>query len=221
MRHYIAPPCHEPLSICYQDTDIIVVEKPSGLLSVPGRLKENSDSVQTRLEKMKLTPTIVHRLDMATSGLMVVALNKEGARQLNEQFRLRSVGKKYEAVCLGRLAEQSGEIDLPIMVDWPNRPKQKIDHENGKSSLTRYYVMSQEQVNETDVNRVELEPITGRSHQLRIHLFAIGHPILGCKFYQRENSLSMAPRLLLHAKQLSFQHPTDSKTMTFESVVPF
>lgn len=220
-KNFIAPVCHEQIEIVYQDHDIVVISKPSGLLSVPGRLKENFDSVASRLQALFCEVHIVHRLDMDTSGLMVVALNKQAHRDLSIQFQDRKTEKKYQAVVLGNLLEEEGEINLPIMTDWPNRPLQKVDFEQGKPSQTLYKVLEHFQQCGKVVNRVDLTPITGRSHQLRIHLSEIGHPIVGCSFYGNEQSTTLATRLLLHARQLGFTHPISLEYLLFDSVVPF
>ncbi|MFT5675016.1 MAG: tRNA pseudouridine32 synthase/23S rRNA pseudouridine746 synthase, partial [Paraglaciecola sp.] len=157
------------------------------------------------------TATIVHRLDMATSGLLVMAMNKAAHRHISKQFELRQTSKSYVAEVYGQIEQESGEIDLPLICDWPNRPKQMVDHSRGKSAQTHWQVLSRQETS----TRVELTPITGRSHQLRVHMLSIGHPILGDRLYAHEQALSMSSRLLLHAQSLSFKHPQLGHIMTF------
>lgn len=214
---YIVPPCHESVDILYADPHLLLVNKPSGLLSVPSKHPANRDCLITRLQQDYPQARIVHRLDLDTSGLMVVALDADTHRALNRQFEQRQVTKEYQAVVYGRVAAQQDLIDLPLICDWPNRPKQKVDHEHGKSAQTRYQVLETEE----DRTRLRLMPITGRSHQLRVHLMAIGHPILGCDFYAHPQALAMAPRLLLHATRLEFSHPVTGESVKGFSDVPF
>lgn len=190
--------------VLYQDKHIMVVNKPSGLLSVPGRAPENKDSVMTRVQNDFPTAESVHRLDMATSGVIVVALTKAAERELKRQFREREPKKTYIARVWGHLAQDEGLIDLPLICDWPNRPKQKVCYETGKSAQTEYQVISRDDDGST---RVKLSPITGRSHQLRVHMLAMGHPILGDGFYAHPEAKAMASRLQLHAQQLCITHP--------------
>jgi tRNA pseudouridine32 synthase/23S rRNA pseudouridine746 synthase len=159
--------------------------------------------VITRLRQDYPTATVVHRLDLDTSGLMTVPLTREAHAHISRQFQRRQVKKAYHAVVYGVMTDDEGEIDLPIAADWPNRPLQKICHERGKASLTRYRVLARH----ADRTRLLLEPTTGRSHQLRIHLASLGHPILGCDLYAHPEALAMSPRLLLHASYLGLEHP--------------
>lgn len=170
------PPMDPWLVILYQDEHIMVVNKPSGLLSVPGRLEEHKDSVMTRIQRDYPRAESVHRLDMATSGVIVVALNKAAERELKRQFREREPKKQYVARVWGHPAQAEGLVDLPLICDWPNRPKQKVCYETGKAAQTEYEVLENAPDNTA---RVLLKPITGRSHQLRVHMLAMGHPILG------------------------------------------
>ena len=190
----------------------MVVNKPSGLLSVPGRAPENKDSIMTRIQADFPTAESVHRLDMATSGVIVVALTKAAERELKRQFREREPKKSYVARVWGHLAQDEGLIDLPLICDWPNRPKQKVCYETGKSSQTQYQVLSRDTDGST---RVKLSPITGRSHQLRVHMLAIGHPILGDGFYAPVEAKAMASRLQLHAQELCITHPEFGTVMHF------
>jgi tRNA pseudouridine32 synthase/23S rRNA pseudouridine746 synthase len=203
------------LEIVCQDNDILVLNKPSGLLSVPG--KEHADCLQARVQRVFPTATVVHRLDMATSGLMVMALNKPAHRHISKQFELRETAKTYQAIVFDRVQQDSGEINLPLICDWPNRPKQMVDLEQGKKALTQWRVLERN----TQSTRLELKPVTGRSHQLRVHMLSMQHPIIGDTLYSQGKALKMADRLNLHAMFLSFRHPVSEKTLYFESEVPF
>jgi tRNA pseudouridine32 synthase/23S rRNA pseudouridine746 synthase len=203
-------------TVIYVDDHMLVAEKPTGLLSVPGRLPENKDCLITRLQADYPDALTVHRLDMATSGLMVFARGAEAHRTLSKAFADRQVSKRYVAMVAGVLIGE-GEVDLPLITDWPNRPRQMVDHHIGKPSLTRWQVTGEGQ----GTTRVELEPVTGRSHQLRVHMMAIGHPILGDIFYAPPEIERLSPRLLLHAERLSLPHPVSGETMDFQSPVPF
>lgn len=216
-RTHIVPPCTDPIRIIHSDAQFLIVEKPSGLLSVPGRHPKNKDSLISRMQEQHPTAQIVHRLDMDTSGLMVVALNPVSHRHLSKQFEHRQTQKTYIAQVYGTPTPNNGTIEAPIVCDWPNRPKQKICNETGKPSTTHYNILN----TQNDNARVKLTPITGRSHQLRIHLAHIGHPILGCAFYAHEHALNASPRLMLHAHTLGFHHPATEKWLSFESPVPF
>ncbi|WP_058912219.1 bifunctional tRNA pseudouridine(32) synthase/23S rRNA pseudouridine(746) synthase RluA [Entomohabitans teleogrylli] len=212
------PPTDPWLVILYQDDHIMVVNKPSGLLSVPGRLEEHRDSIMARIQRDYPAAESVHRLDMATSGVIVVALTKAAERELKRQFREREPQKHYLARVWGHPAREQGLVDLPLICDWPNRPKQKVCHETGKAAQTEYQVLEYAADNTA---RVLLKPITGRSHQLRVHMQALGHPILGDKFYATAQALAMAPRLLLHAESLTITHPAYGNRMTFRAAADF
>ena len=203
-------------SVIYRDDHILVAEKPAGLLSVPGRLPENKDCLISRLQVAYPNALTVHRLDMATSGLMVFARGPEAHRTLSKAFADRQVSKRYIAVVAGNLTGE-GEVDLPLITDWPNRPRQMVDHKIGKPSLTRWRVLAQGE----GTTRVELEPVTGRSHQLRVHMMAIGHPIVGDVFYAPPDVEALSPRLWLHAARLSLPHPVSGESMDFQSAAPF
>lgn len=210
------------LDIIYQDDDFIVLNKASGILSVPGRLPEHQDCLQNRVQRVLPTATIVHRLDMATSGLMIMALNKPAHVAISRQFEQRKTKKTYLARVFGLVELNEGSVDLPLICDWPNRPKQKVDHENGKQSLTHYRVLSKSDVAEEQASTlVELTPVTGRSHQLRVHMLALGHPILGDRLYASTQALAMKNRLQLHALNLSLFHPSTEQPMTFNAPCPF
>jgi tRNA pseudouridine32 synthase/23S rRNA pseudouridine746 synthase len=209
----------EPL---YLDDTLLVFDKPSGLLAVPGRGADRQDSLSARVQARYPDALIVHRLDMSTSGLMVMARGPAAQRELNKAFAAREVSKRYVAVVAGRLQappEDWGMIDLPIIVDWPNRPLRVVDPVRGKPSLTRWRVLG---AGPDGVGtRVELEPVTGRSHQLRVHLRELGHPILGDALYAPRGVQAQAPRLLLHAWSLRFFHPVTRETLMFECPAPF
>jgi tRNA pseudouridine32 synthase/23S rRNA pseudouridine746 synthase len=216
------PPMSPYLNIIYQDDDIVVLNKASGILSVPGRLLEHQDCLENRVQRVLPSPTIVHRLDMATSGLMVMALNKPAHVAISRQFEQRKIHKNYLARVFGQVQEVEGNVDLPLTCDWPNRPKQKVDHENGKKSLTYFRVLSySESLNEQPSTLIELTPVTGRSHQLRVHMLAIGHPILGDRLYAPKDALAMRNRLQLHAVNLSLCHPKTEQAITFNAPCPF
>lgn len=197
----------------FQDEHLLIVNKPAGLLSVPGRGEDKQDCLSARIQQRFPDALVVHRLDMATSGLMVFARGEVMQRELSRMFREREVTKRYVALVAGMLEHEVGEIDLPLIVDWPNRPKSKVDHESGKPSLTRYRLLGIENGD----SRVELKPITGRTHQLRLHLASIGHPIIGDTLYDGR----IAERLMLHATRLAFVHPITSKPLYFESDAPY
>lgn len=204
-----------PLTVLWQDSDLLFIDKPAGLLSVPG--KTEPDCVEARLRDTFPEALTVHRLDMATSGVMVFARNKAAQRHLGLQFERRHLEKTYIAIVHGRMAEKSGHIDLPLRADWPNRPLQMVCHEQGRSSQTDWRVLERED----DRTRVELTPLTGRSHQLRVHLKAIGHPILGDEFYAQGEALAVSDRLQLHAYRLSLFKPTGGERVTVAAPLPF
>lgn len=216
---YIVPHCPLPVNVLFADDAMVVVDKPHGLLSVPGRDPANRDCVPARLRAEYGELRIVHRLDLDTSGVMVLARTPAAHRHLNRQFEQRQVNKGYEALVWGLPEHDEGEIDLPICVDWPNRPRKIIDHVNGKHALTRYRVLARDM--ERGIARLALTPITGRSHQLRVHLAALGHPILGCPFYAGPEAQAAADRLTLHARFLELTHPFSGERLRFESPVPF
>ncbi len=212
-----SPTRYPYFTVLYQDEDMLVLNKPSGLLSVPGKALEHKDSLQLRVQLVYPTATIVHRLDMATSGLMVMALNMDAHRAISKAFELRQTSKSYLARVYGRLQQTAGSIELPLICDWPNRPKQMVDHERGKHALTHYHCLES---NDKE-SLVELTPVTGRSHQLRVHMLSVGHPILGDRLYAHDEALGAASRLQLHAKSLSFAHPSTDQPMHFKCPAPF
>lgn len=225
MQDFVYNPPIEPfLDILFEDTEIMVVNKPSGLLSVPGRLPEHQDSIIKRIWQKYPLAMASHRLDMDTSGIMVVGLNKEAISSLGKLFEKKEVTKRYLAVVNGKIDEH-GQIDLPIRCDLDNRPLQIVDHLQGKKSLTIYDKCSEYEVAKnidgTNTSIVKLTPVTGRSHQLRLHLASIGHPILGDSFYSDETIQAKAPRLCLHAYLLEFKHPKTQELLHFEVLPNF
>jgi len=211
------PPLTPYLDILYQDDHILVLNKPSGLLTVPGKAAEHYDSLDYRVRRVWPLARIVHRLDMATSGLVVMAMHLDAQRHLNRQFRLRQTEKRYLAVVEGQMTTSNGSIELPLICDWPNRPKQKVCFDHGKPALTHFQLLD----TMTQSSRVVLKPVTGRSHQLRVHMQWLGHPIVGDKFYGSEQGKTLATRLLLHAWQLQFVHPVTGNQLYFEASCPF
>lgn len=201
----------------YQDDDLLVVDKPSGLLSVPGKAAEHSDCLETRAQETYPQCRIVHRLDMDTSGILVLAMNAKAHRHLGLQFERRHIKKTYVARVWGNVGGDSGTVDLPLICDWPNRPRQMVDHERGKPSQTDWQVLERD----STITRLKLTPITGRSHQLRVHLLSLGHPILGDNIYAHQEALDASDRLQLHAQRLTLFHPTGGKTCEFNSECPF
>lgn len=212
------------LKLVFADDSLLVLDKPAGLLSVPGRGADKQDCLSTRVQQLYPDALLVHRLDMATSGLMLMARSVAMQRALGALFERRQVDKRYVAVVNGELADPAsadgwGLIDLPIAVDWPRRPLRIIDAEHGKASQTRWRVLARDAAARS--TRLELAPLTGRSHQLRVHLQALGHPILGDRLYGDADVQARAPRLLLHACALAFVHPVGGQRMQFDSPAPF
>ena len=209
-------PPNDPLVVLHDDHEVVLVDKPSGLLSVPGKGVHLSDCLIARVQAVFPTALLVHRLDRDTSGVMIFALTPHAQRHLGLQFEKRQTKKTYIARVWGEVAEKTGTVDLPLIVDWPNRPKQMVDHENGKQAVTDWRVIrasSQE-------TRIRLMPKTGRSHQLRVHMQAIGHPILGDPFYADSDARDH-PRLMLHSETLQFRHPDGGKGMRITAKCPF
>ena len=204
--------------IVYQDDFLLVVNKPAELLAVPGRGPDKSDNLTTRVQNEFPDALSVHRLDMSTSGLLVLARGKEMHSRLSQLFRDRRVKKCYTAIIAGRMMATEGAVDLPLGPDWPNRPRQKVDFADGKNSLTHYRLLAHQTTAGT--SRVALEPVTGRTHQLRVHMAAIGHPILGDRLYGHKIDISTS-RMMLHARMLSFIHPFSLEPLTVVSEAPF
>ncbi|MFT6529252.1 MAG: tRNA pseudouridine32 synthase/23S rRNA pseudouridine746 synthase [Psychrosphaera sp.] len=208
---FIVPKCTDQIAIIYQDESLLIINKPSGLLSLSGKHPLNKDSVHWRLVQHFPTALMVHRLDFGTSGLMVVALNKEINKLICEQFSQRTVTKYYEAILDGELLTETGEINIPVIKDVDNFPLQKVCKQTGKQATSQYQVVSYNSENNT--TKVEFKPVTGRTHQLRIHSREIGHPIIGCDLYDLEQSFFKADRLMLHASRLVFTHPITNEVM--------
>lgn len=207
------------VEVIFADEHLLVLNKPSGLLSVPGRGEDKLDSLAIRVQSMYPGALVVHRLDMSTSGLMLMARNKGVQGAMGRLFSLQQVEKHYEAWVEGILTADCGRVELPLVCDWPNRPRQKVCFEHGKPSLTGYRVL--QRVPGQACSRVSLRPYTGRSHQLRVHMQALGHPILGDELYASPQGRLQAPRLQLHACHLAFVHPVTGEKLNLESVPPF
>jgi tRNA pseudouridine32 synthase/23S rRNA pseudouridine746 synthase len=207
------------LDLHFSDDYLLVINKPCGLLSVPGRGEDKQDCLITRVQKEYPDALIVHRLDMSTSGLMVIARGKNIERALSILFQKRQVEKTYTAIVNGEVKPSAGEIDLPLITDWPNRPKQKLCFETGKNSQTKYTLIKYD--DKTNSSRIKLSPLTGRTHQLRIHMQLINHTILGDKLYGDKDVIAKSPRLLLHADYLSFRHPVSNELLSFVSEADF
>ncbi len=216
------PFCSTPekvFSLIHVDRSLIVANKPTRLLSVPGRGPDKQDCLVSRIQTEFPDALIVHRLDYDTSGLIVLARGKTMHRALSILFQDRFVTKRYVAVVNGKPESESGEVNLPLIVDWPNRPLHRVDFEIGKSALTLYRVLGYDAGK--DCSRVALTPETGRTHQLRVHMQSLGHPILGDPLYADENAKGKSDRLLLHAEYLAFAHPVTGKALSFTCDAPF
>nr|WP_124086024.1 pseudouridine synthase [Pseudogemmobacter humi] len=216
MPDFIYDPPDVPLSVVYEDRGILVVDKPAGLLSVPGKLAGREDCLVSRLQAAYWDALLVHRLDCDTSGVMIFARNKRAQGFLGQEFEKRRARKSYIARVAGELAEDRGHIDLPLCADWPNRPRQMVSHEHGRPAQTDWEVVER-LPGET---RVRLFPLTGRSHQLRVHMLELGHPILGDPIYAT-GAAREAPRLMLHAEWLALHHPAGGEWVEFRAPVPF
>ncbi len=203
----------------YADAHLLVVDKPAGLLAVPGRGDDKQDCLALRVQAQWPDARIVHRLDQATSGLMLFARSAQLQRQLGRLFEQRQIDKRYVAVVAGCIADDGGRIELPIAVDWPNRPLRRIDAQGGQPALTRWRVLARDAAG--DPSRLELTAETGRTHQLRVHLQALGHPILGDTLYAPPAVQARSPRLLLHASELAFTHPQTGEAVRIVSPPPF
>ncbi len=215
-------PPKDPLKVLYQDKDLLVLSKPSGLLSVPGKNPGLHDCLRTRAENQFPQALLVHRLDLDTSGVFLMTLNKPAQSNISRQFEQRKTKKHYIAIVWGHVEEDRGRVDLPICVDRENRPKQKICYEHGRPSQTDWEVLERGKFPDgTAFSRMLLKPITGRSHQLRIHMREIGHPILGDVFYAHELAVKASHRLLLHAESLAVYHPFSGEEILFEDPAPF
>ncbi|WP_375229675.1 RluA family pseudouridine synthase [Roseobacter sp. S98] len=209
-------PPHDPLVILHEDAEVLLVEKPSGLLSVPGKGAHLADCLLSRVQSAFPDALLVHRLDRDTSGVMIFALTPHAQRHLGLQFEKRMTQKTYVARVWGVPAEKTGTIDLPLIVDWPNRPRQMVDHENGKPAQTDWRLLK----SDGQTSRMRLQPRTGRSHQLRVHMLELGHPILGDPFYATGPARDF-PRLMLHSEELRFKHPQGGRSMKVRARAPF
>lgn len=206
----------DALVVLHQDHELLLVDKPSGLLSVPGKGEHLADCLIARVQAVFPDALLVHRLDRDTSGVMVFAMTRHAQRHMNLQFEKRQMKKTYLARVFGRVEEKTGTVDLPLIVDWPNRPLQHVDFENGKQAITDWRVLKYEE----NATRMRLFPQTGRSHQLRVHMREIGHPILGDPFYATGEARA-APRLMLHAESLRLSHPDGGRGQTYKAKSPF
>ncbi len=204
-------------TIIHRDSRLLVLDKPSGLLAVPGRGPDLQDCLTTRVQRVFPTARVVHRLDRDTSGLMLMALDPEAQRLLSQQFEHRLVHKSYECVVAGQPAHTDGFIDLPIGRDLAHPPRYRIDHVAGRPSQTRWRLLE----GKGNQARLAVEPVTGRSHQIRLHLATIGHPILGDPLYADAIGLAAADRLLLHACELSLTHPDSGQPVCWQLTCPF
>ena len=211
------PPTVPWLTVLHADERLLVFDKPSGLLTVPGKDPALADCLEARAREKWPTATLVHRLDKDTSGIVLMALDKKALGILGQQFEKRRTKKRYIARVWGQMAEDSGLVDMPLATDWENKPRQRVDWENGRASQTEWTVLERE----AQATRVALNPLTGRTHQLRVHMLAIGHPMLGDQFYSTGEALAAADRLQLHAEMLTFYHPDDGREMTFVQPAPF
>ena len=205
-----------PLDILFQDDQIIVANKPAGLLSVPGKLEGREDCLVTRLQAAHWDTLLVHRLDCDTSGVIIFARTKQAQGFLGQEFEQRRAKKTYVARVMGDMAQDSGHVDLPLGADWPNRPRQMVSHEHGRPAQTDWQVIGRT----PGETRVRLSPLTGRSHQLRVHMLALGHPILGDPIYARGAARDF-PRLMLHAETLGLHHPRSGAWVEFTAPCPF
>jgi tRNA pseudouridine32 synthase / 23S rRNA pseudouridine746 synthase len=209
-------PPNTPLRFLHEDAQLLVLDKPAGLLSVPGKLEGRQDSLLTRLQAARWDALLVHRLDCDTSGVILFARTKQAQGFLGQEFENRRAQKSYVARVHGRITGDHGQIDLPVGSDWDYRPRQKVDHANGRPAQTDWQVIDR---SDTET-RVRLTPHTGRSHQLRVHMLALGHPIVGDQIYAPETSRAF-PRLMLHAETLSLHHPATKSRVSFTSPAPF
>jgi tRNA pseudouridine32 synthase/23S rRNA pseudouridine746 synthase len=217
MTDFTYSPPDDPVRVVHADHELVVVDKPAGLLSVPGKGDHLADCMIARVQRLFPDALLVHRLDLDTSGVMVFALTRHAQRVLSAQFEDRHAKKVYRARLWGHLQPKEGRVDLPLIVDWPNRPRQHVNHETGKPAQTDWRVLGHDPDGTT---RVRLYPLTGRSHQLRVHMQALGHPILGDPLYAAGPARDF-PRLMLHAESLRFRHPDSGKGMTFSAPCPF
>jgi tRNA pseudouridine32 synthase/23S rRNA pseudouridine746 synthase len=211
------PPVDPWLTVLFSDDDLVILDKPSGLLSVAGNHPDLADCLVSRTRERWPTATVVHRLDKDTSGILVMALNKPALSGLGIQFEKRLTEKSYVARIWGHPEADSGRIDLPLATHWERKPRQRVDHQNGRPAQTDWVVIERE----ANATRVRLHPLTGRTHQLRVHMLELGHPILGDAFYTEGEILAAADRLQLHAEELKFRHPRTGEAMHMVVPAPF
>jgi tRNA pseudouridine32 synthase/23S rRNA pseudouridine746 synthase len=216
--HFVYTPPQEPLRIVYEDADLVIINKPAGLLSVPGRLPEHHDSAYYRVLAQFPDAKITHRLDMATSGILMFAKHRDAEVAVSKMFQARTVTKHYQALVQGHI-QQSGSVDVPLITDWENRPRQIVHFELGKAAKTLFELMHYDSTQ--DISRVLLTPITGRSHQLRVHMQYIGHPITGDKLYHPEPFQSPLKRMAFHASHLKFVQPFSGEPVDIQSLPAF
>ena len=216
--NFIYTPPQDPLEIVYEDEDLLVINKPAGLLSVMGRLPEHQDSAYLRVLEKYPAAKVTHRLDMATSGLLMFAKHRDAEVAISKMFQARTVKKYYVALVQGQI-QSEGSVEVPLITDWENRPRQMVHFELGKSAKTLFQLMQYDAA--TDQSRVRLEPVTGRSHQLRVHMMHIGHPIMGDKLYHPEPAKFHLKRMALHAAYLAFQHPLKMHAVEIHSELRF
>ena len=217
-NHFVYMPPQQPLCIVYEDDDLVVIDKPAGLLSVPGRLPEHQDSAYLRVVEKYPHAKITHRLDMATSGILMFAKHRNAEVAVSKMFQARTVQKNYIALVQGKL-EGEGSVDVPLITDWENRPRQMVHFELGKAAKTLYQAVQYFEVD--DITRVLLTPVTGRSHQLRVHMQYIGHPITGDQFYHPDYRQSALKRMALHASYLAFKQPLSGVDVEIRGNIPF
>ena len=217
-NHFVYMPPQQPLCIVYEDDDLVVIDKPAGLLSVPGRLPEHQDSAYLRVVEKYPHAKITHRLDMATSGILMFAKHRDAEVAVSKMFQARTVQKNYIALVQGKL-EGEGSVDVPLITDWENRPRQMVHFELGKAAKTLYQAVQYFEVE--DITRVLLTPVTGRSHQLRVHMQYIGHPITGDQFYHPDYRQSALKRMALHASYLAFKQPLSGVDVEIRGNTPF
>lgn len=215
---FVYRPPQQPLVVLYEDEDLVIIDKPAELLSVPGRLPEHHDSAYLRVLALYPEAKITHRLDMATSGILMFAKHRDAEVAVSKMFQARSVTKQYNALVQGELSG-TGQVDVPLITDWDNRPRQMVHYELGKKALTFYEAMHYDA--EQDITRVKLTPITGRSHQLRVHMLHLGHPITGDQIYHPNAKQSPLKRMALHASYLAFKQPLSGADLAIQSIIPF
>ena len=210
------PPTEPWLTVLHADDDIVVLDKPSGLLSVAGKDPSLADCLEARVKGRWPTAAMAHRLDKDTSGVLVMCLNKKALGHVGQEFEQRRAKKSYVARVWGNMEGESGRVDLPLATDWESKPRQRVDYERGRASQTDWLV----EAREDGITRVRLHPLTGRTHQLRVHMLSLGHPILGDPFYATGEALAAADRLQLHAEELAFNHPL-GHWVSFVAPLPF